>query len=313
MKHLSFLLLAFIILANTACKTSTVADSGAKKQPGTVLKTTANGLNYQLFPAPVAEGAQPRKAQIGEIVSLHMSYDNGADSVLFTSYSQPSPLLFPVMEPTFKGGLEEGFAMLSPGDSAVFYVNADSLFAKTFRQPMPDFVKEGSLMKFRVKMINILSQEEAQAEQERQIMQQREEMASRAALQAQKDDQILQEYIKTNNLKAERTESGLYYIVTKKGTGENAKAGQTVKVHYTGTTLDGKKFDSSVDRGQPFEFQLGQGQVIQGWDVGIALLNKGAKATLLIPSTMAYGERSPTPAIPSNGILKFDVELIDMK
>ena len=112
-------------------------------------------------------------------------------------------------------------------------------------------------------------------------------------------------------LDAKRTDSGLHYVITKAGKGASPKPGQVVTVHYTGTTLDGKKFDSSLDRGQPFEFPLGQGRVIQGWDEGIALLNKGAKATLIIPSPMAYGERSPSPAIPANSILRFEVELID--
>ncbi|HRW68136.1 FKBP-type peptidyl-prolyl cis-trans isomerase, partial [Lentimicrobium sp.] len=90
-------------------------------------------------------------------------------------------------------------------------------------------------------------------------------------------------------------------------------AGKTVKVHYTGTLLDGTKFDSSVDRGQPFEFVLGQGQVIQGWDEGIAMMKKGGKARLIIPSAIAYGENGRMPTIPPSATLIFDVELIDFK
>ncbi len=107
------------------------------------------------------------------------------------------------------------------------------------------------------------------------------------------------------------TANGLMYCITQKGTGAAPAKATKVKVHYTGTLLNGKKFDSSVDRGQPFEFMLGIGQVIKGWDEGIALLNKGAKAYLMIPSSMAYGARAMGEAIPAHSPLIFEVELIE--
>ncbi len=107
------------------------------------------------------------------------------------------------------------------------------------------------------------------------------------------------------------TASGLKYVITHKGTGKKAAAGQKVKVHYTGKLTDGKVFDSSVERGQPFEFQLGAGQVIRGWDEGLALLSIGDKATLIIPSELGYGPNGAGGVIPPNATLIFDVELID--
>lgn len=97
------------------------------------------------------------------------------------------------------------------------------------------------------------------------------------------------------------------------GVGENATAGKTVSVHYKGTLTDGKQFDSSYDRNQPIEFPLGQGRVIKGWDEGIALLNKGAKAKLIIPYWLAYGESGRQPMIPAKATLIFDTELVDIK
>lgn len=123
---------------------------------------------------------------------------------------------------------------------------------------------------------------------------------------------ILAKYIADNEITVEPTASGLFFISTLEGEGEQAVAGKKVRVHYTGTLLDGTKFDSSVDRDQPFEFVLGRGQVIKGWDEGIAMLKVGGKATLILPSSIAYGERNSGVLIKPYSPLKFDVELLEI-
>jgi FKBP-type peptidyl-prolyl cis-trans isomerase FkpA len=110
--------------------------------------------------------------------------------------------------------------------------------------------------------------------------------------------------------KGTKTASGLQYWDLKKGTGAVAKAGQTVKVHYTGWLTDGKKFDSSVDRNEPFTFPLGGGQVIKGWDEGVAGMKVGGKRQLRIPPELGYGAGGAGAAIPPNATLVFDVELL---
>lgn len=111
--------------------------------------------------------------------------------------------------------------------------------------------------------------------------------------------------------KMETTASGLQYVITEKGKGKSAENGMKVKVHYTGKLMNDSIFDSSVQRNQPFMFTLGQGQVIKGWDEGIALLKEGDKATLIIPPAIGYGDRQMGP-IPANSTLKFDVELLEV-
>lgn len=106
------------------------------------------------------------------------------------------------------------------------------------------------------------------------------------------------------------TSTGLQYRDIETGSGNSPSNGDSVTVHYTGTLTDGTKFDSSVDRGTPFTFTIGVGQVIQGWDEGVATMKEGGKRELTIPADLAYGERGAGAVIPPNATLKFEVELI---
>lgn len=123
-----------------------------------------------------------------------------------------------------------------------------------------------------------------------------------------------QKTVSTNNSNNEKKSMGLEIKTTQEGTGEKVvKSGDNISVHYTGKLTDGTKFDSSVDRGTPFEFQIGQGMVIQGWEQGLLGMKVGEKRTLTIPSELGYGSRGAGNVIPPNATLIFDVELISIK
>lgn len=126
---------------------------------------------------------------------------------------------------------------------------------------------------------------------------------SGVAMQEKKDDKGKEEKVVT-------TKSGLKYVDQKVGEGPEVKSGDTVSVHYTGWLKDGKKFDSSKDRGQPFPVPVGQGRVIKGWDEGLQGMKVGGKRKLIIPPDLAYGARGAGGVIPPNAELTFEVELL---
>lgn len=274
---------------------------------------------YVLRPALPPTGDPTYAARTGRIMSLHLEFRTATDSVLMHSRrqggGQPVRVPLDTVRREQTGGVEEALSLLQPGDSGVFRLNVDTVFAKSFRQPVPPFVRRaGSTLTVLAKAEKIQTQEEAMQEVQQQMQLAQEQAKKQAAQQKLKDDARILAYLKQNKLKALKTPGGVYYVVTKAGTGLKPKKGQTVSVLYKGLLLSGKVFDSSERNGnKPIEFALGTGQVIPGWDQGIAMLNKGSKAILLIPSGLAYGARGAGGDIPPNAVLRFNVELVGIK
>lgn len=267
--------------------------------------TTASGMQYKIY----TNNTGP-KPKLGDIVKIQYAVSaigkgkNGKDSVLMSTWKMGNPVPAEIMKPSFKGDPMEGFTMMSKGDSAEFLVSADSLMKM---QPNFPGAHPGEFMKFTVKMVDIMTRDQFMNERKAQ---QEEMMKEQDAINAQQDVEI-QNFLKQKGWKAEKTDKGLYYIIEKKGTGPNAKAGDSITVRYTGKLLNGNVFDSNTQDG--ITFQLGMGQVIPGWDQGFTLFNKGTKATLVIPSKMAYGPRGAGSSIPPNAVLVFDVEVMKIK
>lgn len=291
--------------------------------------TTADGLEYRIY-EQTGKGKYKERGEIsaadslgakeGQFIALHWQILNADDSVFVDTRNNPPhlPMVIPFMQPMMKGGLEDAVMMLAAGDSGVFRMNADTVFTQLFRSPLPEHIKPGTDVTFRIKNERIMNRAEADTYQQELMQRYMEESKVRAEKQIKVDDEKIQQYIKDQKLgEAQKTESGVYYIVTEQGKGEKPVAGDVVAVHYKGTRLDGKQFDSSYDNpmsgGEPIRFPIGQQQVIKGWDDAIPQLNKGSKAILLIPSPLAYGEQAPSPDIPANSILRFDVELVDIQ
>ena len=267
----------------------------AQPKPANEFQTTAKGLEYKIFKL----GKTGRKPNLGDNMQMHFVMKTEGGEELFSTYTMGQPSTIPILPGSFDGDPMEGFALMSEGDSAVFRVSADSFF-KDARQ-VPPGVQMGTKLSLYAKSLRVMSREEQQ-----------QEMRAAQDAQLAKDTVAIKEYIKANKLKAKRTASGLYYVISKPGNGPKAEPGKNVSVHYKGYLTDGTVFDESYKRGEPISFPLGQGMVIQGWEEGIGLMRKGATAKLLIPSTLGYGERESGP-IPPNSVLIFDVELVDVK
>jgi len=265
-----------------------------------------NGLIYNL----VRTNKGAKSPAIGDVISIRTSYSlrrSEKDSLIFDSKTNPGGFVtLQLSAPEYKGDLMEGLAMMHAGDSAIFYVPADSFILKTVRvESLPPFIKSGERMRFEVGMAEVNTLAEMQKKQAVQDSIEQIQMKT----QREKEMDILLAKMTERGDNQSPEPSGLIIIRRQPGNGTKPKNGQKVTVHYTGTLLNGTVFDSSVERNDPISFNIGQGAVIKGWDEGIAALEIGAKATLYIPSWLGYGARSMGP-IPSNSSLIFEVELL---
>ena len=263
----------------------------------------------------------------GDQIMLNMT-SNCNNRLMFSTYQafKGKPGTYGVAKPAYKGDLKEAIMLMTPGDSIVCLIDADVLF-KNSTSKKPDFIKSGDKVQYFIKLVSIKSKELVEKEQKEAFLKsmkaQQDKQKAEAAKLMIKDDKTLQKHFTANKITPIKTASGLYYTIKEEGPGEKPLNGDSVTMNYTGTFLDGSKFDSNEDTAfqhvQPFKFVLGQGSVIKGWDEGIALLKTGSKARLYIPSPMAYGPQTRPGSnanpkgIPANSILVFDLELVSSK
>jgi FKBP-type peptidyl-prolyl cis-trans isomerase FkpA len=266
-----------------------------------------NGLHYQFF----TQDEAGVKAAEGDGVSMSIVYAlkrQPKDSILFDSKMNSDDgsgvIRYILPKSSFQGSLEDAIGMMAKNDSAAFIISADSFFLRTNRmQALPPFVKPGDKLQVTIKMVEIKTKKELDENQKKQ--------EAEIAKLSEEEKPKLDAYLAANKITNAPTASGLIFVETQKGKGAHPSASDEVTVHYTGMLLDGTKFDSSVDRGEPATFPLSQ--VIPGWTEGIQLMTKGSKAKLIIPSALGYGPRGAGAQIPPFSSLVFEVELIDFK
>ena len=262
-------------------------------------ETTANGLRYKI----IKRSESKIKLETGDIVELNLKYSTENDSVLFNSDELRVPFRMEIRKSSHNGGsFENALLILSPGSKGYFIISADSFYNKTLHQKMPNQIKKGSNLLFDISIIRKVEKKEIENEQK--------EIDSN--LQKQEED-LLKQYLAENRITVKPSESGMYYIEVKKGKGKFARNGDHLEVNYIGMLINQKVFDSSYERNESFSFELGKGQVIEGWDEGFLHMQKGGKAKLIIPSKLAYDNKGYGKLIPPFSTLIFEVELLKIK
>jgi peptidylprolyl isomerase len=218
-----------------------------------------------------------QKADTGLIATIHYTGFLNDTTIFDSSVEKGEPVKFTLGSGQVNPILEEAVKQLNVGSKTRFIISSQKLFANN---PNMNTQKNADLF-FDIELLNL------------------EKKAALIPFDTKGKDTI-------------KTASGLKYIIIENGKGAKPVNGSKVKVHYSGYFTNGKKFDSSVERNQPFTFTLGTGGVIKGWDEGIALLNVGTKARLIVPSDLGYGDKEMGP-IPAGSTLVFDIELIEAK
>jgi peptidylprolyl isomerase len=235
------------------------------------LTTTESGLQYVITEEGAGEKPQP-----GDIVQVHYTGTLEDGTKFDSSLDRGEPIAFPLGEGQVIPGWDEGIGLLKVGDKAKLVIPPDLAYGE---QGAGGVIPPNATLIFDVELVGIQpGPPEAPSE--------------------------------VSEADYTTTESGLKYYDLEEGAGEAAESGQPVSVHYTGWLEDGTMFDSSLNRGQPFEFMLGEGQVIPGWDEGVASMKVGGKRQLVIPADLAYGEQGAGGVIPPGATLIFEVELL---
>ncbi len=284
----------------------TLLGTAANAQVTTI---TPKGAQYQIFTHNTTPKIQP-----DNIVTFQVVERTDKDSVLFSTYTAGHPVQIKVQPSQNVADLMDIFPLLSAKDSALVRVPVDSVF-KGHETERPAFLTPKSNIVFTIKIEKVQTLAEAIAEKNGAI-----------AKMQQNELVIADKYIADNKLAVKATPSGLKYVITQPSIGRKPVAGDTLLVNYTGRTLNGKVFDSSIQsvaqagglnqpgrNYEPIKVVVGQGQVIPGWDEGLLLLNQGSKAIFVIPSTLAYGSQGAGEDIAPFSTLVFDVELVKVK
>jgi len=286
-------------------------------------KKTNTGLAYKIVKK--GEGIKPKN---GELLLLDMLYQTKDKKVLFDSNENDVPVVVPYNDSTFHadGGIYEAISMLEKGDHITFKLPAKMLLGHAFSNLASTHnLQENTLLYAHMHLRDIQSEDEFKQNLIQQHKAMIEKQKEEALKQLPKDIEILDQYLTENHIHASSTSSGLRYVIDKTGNGSNPKAGNTVKVNYVGKTLEGHVFDTSIAEVahkndiydsrrtyEPIEFKIGEDGMIPGFEEGIKLLKKHAKAHLFIPSVLAYGPLQMGKLIPAHSNLIFEVELVDI-
>lgn len=283
--RLVFLMLGLLLILDGCGRLS--------RYPG--YKRAPHGIYYRLHTL----GEDTIRAYPGDYITVNLAYLTMQDSLFFQGTRK-----FQVDHPAYAGAIDECFSMLSEEESATFIIGADRFFSVTLGTNLPGFIPPGSPMKVRIEMIEI----QRRAEYERQ----KEAFLSWIRDFGEYEKVILQQYLQEEKLSVNPLPSGIYYLNLKPGTGKKVTPGDTITVNYEGRFLNGKFFDSTIKRKQPFQFVYGtEWQVIKGLEEAIGMMREGEKSLFILPSEWGFGNQgSSNQIIPPFTSLIFEVEIL---
>jgi len=278
------------------------------KEPARIAKylkdnnVTAQPTKDGLYVIESVKGKGPKPGP-KDYLKVNYSVSTIEGKLFYSSFKNPEPHVMQ-MEGQFETpGLKEGLSLLSKGSRANLVLPSKLAFGEGNNS-----VEPYTPLLYDVQLVDVVSK----AQYDKEAAQKAKDASALADKAKTQEPVILQKYLSDNKITVKPTPTGLYYVELKKGTGTMAAKGKKVKVQYEGKLMNGMIFDSSKKSGKPFEFVLGQNQVIPGWDEGIAKMSIGGKAKLIIPSSLGYGAQA-NQAIPAYSTLVFEVELLDVK
>ncbi len=263
----------------------------------TYLKNNS-GIEYKF----IIENEQKKLAKIGDVIIVDIKYYL-EDSLIFDLKKVNKDKKIKIYRPSHEGGcLEDALTMLSVGDSAHFLISAESFYKHTRKQKLPSFISKNAKLRFEIKLLEIFSEIEAL-----------EDKAKHNYKLQKEEERILKEYLQIEDIKVKPTKSGLYVVNLKKGKGNKPKLNDIVKVHYKVYLINGKIVDSSIDRGEVFEFKVGDNDLFHLWDEVIQNMQIGDKVKVITGSENAYKKIGAGDLIPPFSSLIFEIKLIDIR
>ncbi len=283
---ISFILATFLIVS---CQTPSEFE-GYKK--------SNKGFYYQLK----SLGESNREIETGDYVTADVVYSTMKDSVFFKGRRK-----IKLEAPAYKGAIEDCFTTIREGENATFIIQSEPFFVKTLETNLPGFLQSSEYFKVDINIIEVQKESDYEKEKEA-FLHWTEDFGDYEKV-------VLQQYVAEEKIDVEPTASGLIYIPVEAGSGPQIEKNDTITIHYEGIFLNGKYFDSTKRRKQPFQFVYGtEWQVIKGLEEGLGFMHEGEKALFIVPSNLAFGTTgSSTGIVPPFTSLIFKVEVLSVK
>ncbi|MFM7015861.1 MAG: FKBP-type peptidyl-prolyl cis-trans isomerase [Bacteroidota bacterium] len=250
---------------------------------------TESGLEYKII-----ESKKGRKPKLTDILRMNIKFISQSDS----TFANGEKYITELFQPAFKGGLEEGFALMTEGDSASFLIPSDSVFKYIFKQAMPTFIKSGEKVRIEVRLLEVKTKDEF------------EKLATQEMNgYIQQDKLEIENYLNQNSLPGTAVQPGFYFLILKEGEGNFPSAGDTVRIRFTAKQITGQIFESTAQIGKDFQYVLGAPEVPTIWNIATANLRIGGVYRIIVDTKNRKGLPG-TNKLKGPGSVIYDVELI---